>query len=130
MRVALAGQQQLSHKHCCKVLMNKDYWRITSRKPATKLSVSYGTVNAIIDAFGYSKVCDNWVPRSLADYHKTVRKEECSDSLSHYELMMIAFCGVSSLGMKHGSITLKRRQQKVGRHHQTSRKKFVYNKTN
>jgi hypothetical protein len=25
MRVALVGQQHLSLKHCCKVLMNKDY---------------------------------------------------------------------------------------------------------
>jgi hypothetical protein len=55
-RVALAGQQQLSLKHCWKVLMNKDYWRITTRKPATELSVSCGTANTIIDAFGYSKV--------------------------------------------------------------------------
>ena len=108
MDVTLAGQQ-LSLRHCCKVLMNKYYRRITSRKPATQLSVSNGSVNTIIDALGYSKVCDRWVPRSLTDYHKT---EVCSDSLAHYELLMKAFCGGSSLGMKHGSITLKRRQKR------------------
>jgi len=112
MRVTLADQQQLSLRHCCKVLMSKDYRRITSRKPATQLSVSNGSVNTIIDALGYSKVCDRWVPRSLTDYHKTVRKEVCSDSLAHYELLMKGFCGGSSLGMKHGSITLNRRQKK------------------
>jgi len=92
--------------------MDKDYRLITSRKPAIQLSVSNGSVNTIIHALGYSKVCDRWVPRSLADYHKTVRKEVCSDSLAHYELMMKAFCCGSSLGMKHGSITLNRRQKR------------------
>jgi hypothetical protein len=58
MRVTLAGQQQLSLKHYCKVLMSKDYRRITNRKPASKLLVSNGSVNTIIDTLGYSKVCD------------------------------------------------------------------------
>jgi hypothetical protein len=49
----------------------QDYPRITTRKPETKLSVSSGSVNTIIDALGDSKVCDRWVPRSLPDYDKT-----------------------------------------------------------
>jgi hypothetical protein len=39
--------------------------------------------------------------------------------------MMKAFCGRSSLGIKHGSITFNRGQKKkVEWHHETSRKKF------
>jgi histone-lysine N-methyltransferase SETMAR len=34
---------------------------------------------------GYAKVCARWVPRSLTDDHKTVRKEVCSDLLSRYK---------------------------------------------
>jgi hypothetical protein len=42
-------------------------------------------VNNIIHALGYAKVCARWVPRSLTDDQKTVRKEVCSDLLSHYK---------------------------------------------
>jgi hypothetical protein len=59
--------------------------RITTRKLATKLSVSKGCVNNIIDALGYAKVCACRVPRRLADDHKTVQKEVYSDLLSRYE---------------------------------------------
>jgi hypothetical protein len=47
--------------------------------------VSKGSVNNIINALGYAKVCARWVPRSLTDDQKTVRKEVFSDLLSHYE---------------------------------------------
>jgi histone-lysine N-methyltransferase SETMAR len=42
-------------------------------------------VNNIINALGYAKVCARWVPRSLTDDQKNVRKEVCSDLLSRYE---------------------------------------------
>jgi hypothetical protein len=48
--------------------------------------------NNIIDALGYAKVCARWVPRSLTDDHKTVRKEVCSDLLSRYEDGGESFC--------------------------------------
>ncbi|GFG34008.1 hypothetical protein Cfor_07538 [Coptotermes formosanus] len=59
--------------------------RITTRKPATVLSVSKGNVNNITGALGHSQVCTRWVPRSLADCHETVRKDACSDFLPCYE---------------------------------------------
>jgi transposase len=62
-------------------LIRKDR-RITTRRLATELSESKGTVNNIIDALGYSKACARWVPRSLTDDQRTVRKELCSDLFS------------------------------------------------
>jgi transposase len=56
--------------------------RIATRRLATELSESKGTVNNIIDTLGYAKACARWVPRSLTDDQKTVRKEVCSDLLS------------------------------------------------
>jgi len=35
-------------------------------------------------AQGYSKACASWVRQTLVDYNTTVRKEKCSDFLSHY----------------------------------------------
>jgi len=58
------------------------------------------------------KVCAPRVPQCLTDYHKTLQKAVCSDLLSRFKkLMMKAFCHVSSMGMKHGSITLNCRQK-------------------
>ena len=39
----------------------------------------------IIGSLGYSKVCGHWVPHSLTNYHKTVRREACSDLLTCYK---------------------------------------------
>jgi hypothetical protein len=56
-----------------------------------------------------------WVPRRLTDYHKTLQKEVCADLLSRFKkLLMKAFCHVSSLGMKRGSVTLNCRQKVNG----------------
>jgi hypothetical protein len=56
-------------------------------------------------------MCARWVPRSITNCDKTVQKEVCSDLLSHYEADGEAFRHGSSLGMKHGSITLTHRQK-------------------
>ena len=61
------------------------------------------------------KLCAPWAPRSLTDYHKSPQKEACSDFLSLFnKLIMKTFCHVSSMGMKHGSITLNCRQKLNG----------------
>jgi hypothetical protein len=60
-------------------------WRITTRKLAPELSVSKGSVNNIVGAWGYAKVCAYWFPWSLTDDHKTVWKEVSSYLLSRYE---------------------------------------------
>jgi len=61
------------------------------------------------------KLCAPRAPQSLTDYHKTPQKEASSDFLSRFKkLMMKTFCYVSSMGMKHGSITLNCRQKLNG----------------
>jgi hypothetical protein len=69
---------------CADELIQNDRW-LTTAKFVIGPSVSKGSMNNIIDALGYSKVCACWVPRSLTDYNKTVRKEVCSDLLSRYQ---------------------------------------------
>ena len=59
-------------------------WRIGSRQLAVQLSVSNGSVMAIIDALGYSKVCARWVPRSLTTEHRRQRKAFCSELLERF----------------------------------------------
>lgn len=59
--------------------------RITTRQLVLKLSVSKGSVDAIINALGYRKVCARWVPRSLTVDHKSQRKDIASDLLQRFE---------------------------------------------
>jgi len=49
--------------------------KFTTRELETELSVSKGSVNNIIYALGYSKLCYCLVPRHKTDCHKTVRKD-------------------------------------------------------
>ncbi|PSN52961.1 hypothetical protein C0J52_03623 [Blattella germanica] len=55
--------------------------RITTRQLVLKLSVSKGSVDAIINALGYRNVCARWVPRSLTVDHKSQRKDIALDRL-------------------------------------------------
>jgi hypothetical protein len=41
-------------------------------------------VNNFIDALGYSKEWDRWVPQGLTDYQNTVQEAVCSNLLSPY----------------------------------------------
>ena len=81
----ITGQEELSDVHCSgqpttvtqallqyvhEVIRN-DPW-ITTRKLATELLVSNGSLNNISNAFIYSKVCAHWLQQSLTKYHKTV----------------------------------------------------------
>jgi len=47
--------------------------------------LKYISVNNITDALQYSELYGFWVPRSLIDYHKTVKKDLGSESLSRCE---------------------------------------------
>lgn len=71
--------------------------RITIGGLATELSESTESVNDITDVLGYSKIYARWVPRSLAYYYKTVRKQVCSHLLSHYEADGESFLSLWSL---------------------------------
>jgi hypothetical protein len=85
--LALAGQQEQSFRRFCN-RADEQIWkdrRITAWKLAPELSVSKGSVNNIVDAWGYAIACARWVPRSLTDDHKTVRKEVSSYLPSRYE---------------------------------------------
>jgi hypothetical protein len=42
-------------------------------------------VNNIIGVTGYSEMYGFWVPRSQINYHKTVKKDVCSELLSRLE---------------------------------------------
>lgn len=44
-----------------------------------KPSVPKGSVNNVVVALGYSKVCAHWFPWSLNDCHKTALKRVCPD---------------------------------------------------
>ena len=66
-------------------------WHITSRQLAVQLSASNGSAMAIIDAFGYSKVCARWVPQSLTTEHRRQRKAICSELLEHFDAEGEAF---------------------------------------
>jgi hypothetical protein len=90
-------------------LIRKDR-RITTRKLATELSSSKGSVNNVIDALGYAKVCARWIPRNFTDDHKTVRKKVCSDFLSRYEAEGGSFLSRVVTGDKT-CITLNRRSK-------------------
>ena len=59
--------------------------RITIRQLAIQLSVNNGSAMEIIDAWGYSKVCARWVPRSLTIEHRRQRKTNCSEMLEHFD---------------------------------------------
>jgi hypothetical protein len=63
-------------------------------------------VNIINDAFGYSKVFARLVPQSLTNYHKTVRKDVSSSSLSRCKADGESFLSRIITGDKtYGSIT-------------------------
>ncbi|GFT48314.1 histone-lysine N-methyltransferase SETMAR [Nephila pilipes] len=48
--------------------------RVTVRKIASKLDLSYGNIQHIVtDELRYSKVCARWVPRALSVEHKATR---------------------------------------------------------
>jgi hypothetical protein len=68
---------------CADELIWNDQW-ITVTRFETEFTVSGKGLNNVIDALGYSKVCAYWIRHSLVDYNTTVRKEKCSDFLSHY----------------------------------------------
>ena len=84
--------------------------RITSRQLAVQLSVNNGSVMAVIDALGYSKVCARWVPRSLMTKHKHQRKAICSELLERFDAGG-AFCPGSSQVTKLGLTIMSRRRK-------------------
>ncbi|KAF8786658.1 hypothetical protein HNY73_008344 [Argiope bruennichi] len=48
--------------------------RVTLRKIAAQLGMSYGTVQRIVtDVYQYSKDCGHWVPCALSEEHKATR---------------------------------------------------------
>jgi hypothetical protein len=59
--------------------------RITTRKLAAILGIGKGSVDNTIRQLGCSKVCAQWVPRSLTEEHKEQRKIICSELLARYE---------------------------------------------
>jgi hypothetical protein len=113
---------------CADELLRNDRW-ITTRKLATELSVSKGSVNNIIDALRYAKMCARWVPRSLTDDHKTLLKEVCSYLLSCYEADGESFLSRIVTGDETWShhFEPETRNQSVEWHHPTSprKKKFM-----
>jgi hypothetical protein len=68
------------------------------------------------------KVCARWVPRSLTDYHKTVRKEVCSDLLSHYKADGESFLSriVNGDGTWIQNFEPETKRQSIKWHHPTS----------
>jgi hypothetical protein len=109
-------------------LLRNDRW-ITTRKLETELLVSKGSVNNIIDALRYAKMCARWVPRSLTDDHITLLKEVCSYLLSCYEADGESFLSWIVTGDETWShhFEPETRNQSVEWHHPTSpwKKKFM-----
>jgi hypothetical protein len=58
--------------------------RITTRQLALQLSISIGSVFAIIETLCL-KVCSKWVPRSLTADHKIQRKTISSELLERFD---------------------------------------------
>jgi hypothetical protein len=85
--------------------LNQNNGQITTKNAATELSISNGSVKNITVSLGYSEVCARWV-RSLTNYHKLCGKRFVHICSSITRLRVNAFCNRSSLGMKHGAITL------------------------
>jgi hypothetical protein len=65
--------------------------RITSRQLGVQLSISNGSAMAIIDAFGYLKVCARWVPQNHTTEHRCQRKTICSELLERFHAEGEAF---------------------------------------
>lgn len=63
-------------KHADELIWNEQ-WIILRKLCNFKLSVPKGSVNNVVVAFGYSKVCAQWFPWSVNDCHKTVWKKMC-----------------------------------------------------
>lgn len=70
--------------HCADAVIREDQG-IISQQLVLKLSVNKGNVNAIINVFGYSKLCASWVPWSLTVEQKSQRKGICFELLVHFE---------------------------------------------
>jgi len=102
--------------------------RITNRQLALQLSVSNGSAMAIIDGWGYLKVCARWVPRSLTTEHRRQRKAICSELLERFDAEREAFLSRIVTGDEtwahHYQPEMKR--QSIEWHHpQSPRKKEV-----
>lgn len=65
--------------------------RITVQHLASQLSVSNGSVCAMIETLGYSKVCAKWVPRSLTAEHRMQRTTMSADLLERFDAEGEAF---------------------------------------
>jgi len=91
---------------CADELIQNSRW-ITTRKLATELLVSNGSLNNISNAFIYSKACAHWLQQSLTKYHKTMQEEVHSEPSGKIFLSWII------TGDENGSITFNHRQKVV-----------------
>jgi histone-lysine N-methyltransferase SETMAR len=55
--------------------------RITVREMAYLLDISVGTVSAIVEDLGFSKLCARWIPKLLSDSQKQVRLDHAEKNL-------------------------------------------------
>jgi len=80
-----AKQSSVTHSALGDELIWNDQWIILGKFCKFKLSVPKGSVNNVVVALRYSKVCTHWFPWSLNDCHKTVWKKMCSDFVFPHE---------------------------------------------